>query len=221
MGIRSDVQGFAPGDDVYLYELDAERIGAGTYLFHGHAYRQPIYFGGVKYDPWPITATGFSKQGGKSAAPKLAIGNVEGVIGALVMAFDDLVGSQLTRRHTLSKYLDNGATPDPNEEYPREIWIVQQKVGHTKSSITFTLSSAIDFNGQELPGRQIIANMCPWGYRSADCGYNGPPVADEWDVITTDAARDKCGKHVSSCKLRFGEDGELSHGGFPAAGLVG
>jgi lambda family phage minor tail protein L len=45
-------------------------------------------------------------------------------------------------------------------------------------------------------------------------------VADEYDIITTDAARDKCGKRLQSCKLRFGANNPISFGGFPAAALV-
>lgn len=84
----------------------------------------------------------------------------------------------------------------------------------------FELSSALNFQGVQLPRRQIVANNCPWRYRGADCGYNGPPVADEYDIITTDAAKDKCGKRVNSCKLRFGQTEPLSYGGFPAASLT-
>ena len=84
----------------------------------------------------------------------------------------------------------------------------------------YALASAMDVQGVQLPRRQIIANYCPWRYRGAECGYTGPPVADEFDIITTDAARDKCGKRLQSCKLRFGEHGQLSFGGFPAAALT-
>ena len=35
-----------------------------------------------------------------------------------------------------------------------------------------------------------------------------------------DPALDRCGGRVSDCKLRFGADNPLSHGGFAGAGLV-
>ncbi|APC20854.1 hypothetical protein BME99_10860 [Pseudomonas protegens] len=49
---------------------------------------------------------------------------------------------------------------------------------------------------------------------------NGGPVADENDIIVTDASKDKCGGRLSSCKLRFGENNPLPYGSFPAAGLL-
>ena len=33
-------------------------------------------------------------------------------------------------------------------------------------------------------------------------------------------AEDVCGKRVASCKLRFGDNGELPFGSFPGAGLT-
>jgi lambda family phage minor tail protein L len=66
--------------------------------------------------------------------------------------------------------------------------------------------------------------VCWWlscgGYRGPYCSYNGPPVADENDVIVTDAAKDRCGGRLTSCKLRFGESNPLPYGSFPAAGLL-
>jgi hypothetical protein len=37
--------------------------------------------------------------------------------------------------------------------------------------------------GVVLPRRQIIANVCQWKYRGAECGYTGPPVADANDNL--------------------------------------
>src|SRR6185436_7754424 len=40
------------------------------------------------------------------------------------------------------------------------------------------------------------------------------PLDDPWYT------QEKCGKRLSSCKLRFGENAELPFGGFPGAGLI-
>ncbi|MEN5093994.1 hypothetical protein ABE458_25200 [Pseudomonas protegens] len=45
-------------------------------------------------------------------------------------------------------------------------------------------------------------------------------MADENDIIVTDASQDKCGGRLSSCKLRFGQNNPLPYGSFPAAGLL-
>ena len=39
-------------------------------------------------------------------------------------------------------------------------------------------------------------------------------------IIVTDAAKDKCGGRLTSCKLRFGANNPLPYGSFPAAGLI-
>lgn len=115
-------------------------------------------------------------------------------------------------------------TADPNEHFLDEIWFIERKVAETKEVVEFELTTAIDLNGEQLPGRQIISGVCGWlirgGYRGPFCGYTGPAVADANDVPTTDPARDQCGGRVGSCKLRFGADKPLPYGGFPASGLL-
>ncbi len=119
---------------------------------------------------------------------------------------------------------EGNPTADPNEHFLDEIWFIERKVSETKEAVEFELTTAIDLNGEQLPGRQVIAGVCGWlirgGYRGPYCGYNGPAVADANDVPTTDPARDQCGGRVNSCKLRFGADKPLPYGGFPAAGLL-
>jgi lambda family phage minor tail protein L len=111
-------------------------------------------------------------------------------------------------------------TADPMQEMPPESWFIERKSGETHESVEFELASPLDFNGVMLPRRQIIANMCSWTYRGAECGYLGGPVATLLDEPTSDPTLDRCAKHLNSCKLRFGENVELPFGGFPAAGLV-
>jgi len=158
------------------------------------------------------------------------VSNIDGRITAMCLLFDDLVGARIIRRQTLAKYLDatnfeeGNPSADPAEHFPDEVWFIERKIGEDKQMVEFELTTAIDLNGQQLPGRQIIAGMCGWlvrgGYRGAYCGYNGPAVADSDDVATDDPARDQCGGRVRSCKLRFGQDKPLPYGGFPAAGLL-
>lgn len=100
------------------------------------------------------------------------------------------------------------------------MWFLERKSQETKEVVTWELSNAINFQGQKLPARQIIANNCPWKYRSTECGYTGGPVADINDNATDDPERDACGKRLASCKLRFGEHGELPFGAFVAADLT-
>ncbi|MBA0284475.1 phage minor tail protein L [Stenotrophomonas maltophilia] len=145
----------------------------------------------------------------------LEIDNVQFERGAVVTEFQ-LTGTDLVA--------SRNPTADPNEHFLDEIWFIERKVSETKEVVEFELTTAIDLNGEQLPGRQIISGVCGWlirgGYRGPFCGYTGPAVADANDVPTTDPARDQCGGRVGSCKLRFGADKPLPYGGFPASGLL-
>lgn len=223
--INADIQSLEPGALVELFEVDASALGAEIYRFHSQLVEGSIMFQGLEYGPWPVEASGFEMTGtAKQPIPTLTLGNISGFITSLCIYFSDLVGSKLTRRRTLSKYLDGMPDADPDEQFPPDVWYVERKALENSTKVQFELSSPLDFAGQQLPRGQIIANTCRWltigGYRGPYCGYNGPPVATEFDVITSDATKDKCGGLVKSCKLRFGEHNELNYGSFAAAGLV-
>lgn len=219
--IKEQVNRLEVGAKVTMYTIDATRIGGEVYRFHSHMQEGAIVWQGETYSPWPIEASGFSASGsGKAAAPTVKIANVEGKITPLIIFFDDLLGAKFERRRTLVKYLDGRPEADPTEEFPTEIWQISQKLSHDKNQIVFALSSPLDFKQQQLPAGTIMANQCPWRYRGADCGYNGPPVADQWDIITTDASIDMCSGSLKGCEFRFGVDGLLRTGAFPAAGLT-
>lgn len=114
-----------------------------------------------------------------------------------MLYFEDLVGAKLIRHRTLGKYLDGQPQADPDKELPPDIWYVERKAAENNEAVQFELASALDFAGVQLRCRQIVANVCWWlscgGYRRPYCGYNGWPVADENEIIVTDASRDKCG----------------------------
>lgn len=53
------------------------------------------------------------------------------------------------------------------------------------------------------------------------CTYNGSKYFTQSDVITTDIANDVCGKRLTSCQLRFGNQNViLPFGGFPSSGFM-
>lgn len=229
MSIRADSQILEPGFRVRLCKLDASsiNIGAGTLLFHPYPEEGSIIWQGEEYSPWPVTIEGLSKTGDRPPTPKLTVANVNGSITALCLQFDDLIGAVVTMKSTLTKYLDavnfpGGVNPtaDPGEHFPDEVWYLDRKEHEDYTVVQWSLASALDFNGVVLPSRIIVANQCQWMYRSAECGYAGPPVAKLDDTPTADANLDNCSRKVSGCKLRFGENGELPFGSFPASGLI-
>lgn len=225
MSINADIQKLEPGAKVTLFVLDARPLGGGLVRFHGHR-NGPIVWQGNTYAPWPIGAEGFERTSGQQPTPKLSVGNVDSSITALCLAYDDLVGAIIVRKQTFVQYLDavnfpgGNPTADNSQELPEERWYIERKPLEIAEQVEFELASALDFQSINLPGRQIIANNCPFTYRGEGCAYIGPPVATEMDVPTSNLSLDKCGKRLGSCELRIWPDGILNYGGYPAAGLV-
>lgn len=228
MTIQADSQLLEPGCRVTLLKLDMSEADpeAGFLYFHGHERTGPIVWQGITYEPWPFEIDGLEKTGDRPPTPTLSAGNIGQALTALCLQFDDLVGAVLTIKSTLSKYLDatnfpgGNPTADPGEHFPDEIWFLERKEYEDFRIVKWSLSSALDFNGINLPSRMIVANQCAWMYRSAECSYAGGPVAKYDDTPTSDPSLDKCSRRVSGCKLRFGEDNPLPFGSFPAAGLM-
>jgi lambda family phage minor tail protein L len=226
--ITADIQGLEPGARVELFELDATNIAYGVSLqFHGYQQAGTITWQGRAYTPWPIKADGFAKTAeGQQPIPKLSVGNVDGSISALCIQLDDLVGAKVTRHVTLGKYLDavnftgGNASADASQEFPPDIWFIEQKSGETNEMVEFELLSALDFQGQMLPARQIISNLCSFTYKGANCGYVPGAMFDANDHSVASAALDVCSKRLTGCKARFGATNVLNFGGFPAAGLI-
>lgn len=235
--ITADIQQLAPGKMVELFEIDATALGANHDRFHGYPEAGSIWWQGNEYFPWAIEAEGFSKTGdARQPTPTLRVGNIgqdeqgnpiPGIISSLCLAYQDLVGAVVTRRRTLVKYLDAvnfpGGNPeaDPDEEMTPEIWRIEQKTAEDNEVVEFQLSTPLDFTGEKLPNRQIMANMCSWlikgGYRGAYCGYTGSAMFDADDNPVSDPSLDRCGGRLTSCKLRFGQTSELNFGGYPSA----
>lgn len=224
----ADIQTLEPGAEITLFELDARSItggGAGDIMrFHGHLQSGRILWQGNEYDPWPVQLDGLKFDPAQPSSPTFTAGNVDGRITALCLAYQDLAGARLTIRKTLKKYLDGQPEADPDQGSTPEIWLIEQRTGEDDTQVAFALSSPMDLGDRQLPSRQIIANVCSWlikgGYRGANCGYNGPPVAKQDDSPTSDPSLDVCGGRVASCKLRFGQNAELPYGGYPASKLL-
>lgn len=230
MTIQQDIQSLSPGAIVEFFVLDLAVLGGSVYRFHAGTNQlyAPVVWQGNTYSPMPIEASGFEVTGsGSLPRPNLKVANITGILGALVRSLDDLIGAKVTRKRTMSKYLDAvnfsggvNASADPNQYYPDEVFFINRKVSENKVFIEFELASALDVQGVKLPRRQVIQNLCPWVYRSAECGYAGGAVATINDIATSDITQDACGKSLTSCKLRFGQYSELPTGAYPGAGLL-
>ncbi len=106
MTVREDVQKLEPGPLIELWELDGTLIGGSIVRFQNHRTHKKITFQGIEYFPWPIEGKNFARTSGQQPTPSLSVGNVDGSISFLCMAFEDMVGAVLTRRQTFGQYLD-------------------------------------------------------------------------------------------------------------------
>ena len=187
MSIQQEVRNSWHDSIVELFELDLEPITKDAndkYYFTGDIFPDgtKIQWQGEVYEPFPISITGFeTTTKGTIPQPELTVANVLGTLAAATNAFDDLVGAKITRRRTLGKYLDNGANPDASEEFPEDVYYIERKTSETSLSISWQLASKIDLEGLQIPRRIITQNYCVWKYRGAECGYSGPPVANDRD----------------------------------------
>lgn len=218
------------------------------YRFHAGAnsklVTQPLLWAGNVYAAWPIEAQGFDYQTqGQLPRPQVRISNIDGVISSVLLSVSaatnggDILGAQFIRIRTLARFLDAGnfeggtnpfGTPDPTCELPRETYYVDRKSAETGQVVEFELASAADLAGVSLPKGMVVNNLCQWRYRrwtgsgfdysGVDCPYTGSSYFNESDTSVGSAAQDVCGKQLSSCKARFGENGVLPFGAFPAAG---
>jgi lambda family phage minor tail protein L len=188
--VYGDVAILAPNAIIELFELelDATLHGAST-IYYLHAGTNEnvtgnIIFGGNTYVRLPIEATGFDyTSSGSLPRPTLRVANLMGDVTALLLlvnattAGNDLGGAIVRRIRTLKKFLDGEPGADPDARFPTEVWYVDRKSNETRDVVEFELASKLDLAGQMIPRRQVIANVCQWKYRGAECGYTGPPVA--------------------------------------------
>jgi lambda family phage minor tail protein L len=201
-----------------------------TYYFHAGvnaAVNGNIVFDGDTYVRLPIQAEGFEySNSGTLPRPTLTVANLGGEISALLLlanAFtpgNDLGGAVVTRIRTLKKYLDGEAAADSHAKFADEIWYIDRKSAETRDVVQWELASKFDLAGTLMPKRQLIANICQWEYRSAECSYTGSNYFDINNNVVGTLAADRCGKRLSSCKLRFGDTNPLPFGSFPGAGLT-
>ena len=99
-----------------------------------------------------------------------------------------------------------------------ESFEIDRKASENKNIVSFELTTVIDKPNEYIPRRQLIGNCCQWQYRSSECSYTGSNYFDKNDNVVNTLAADVCGKRLSSCKKRFGENGVLPFGSFPTAG---
>ena len=231
MTIERDVQQAFPGRLITLFQLDCTNIPDGSILYVTPTTSSDVAvtFGGITYTPIDIEATGFEWSGSSAFPnPTLRMSNVTQLASALVISYGDLIGATVTRIRTFDQYLDDGATPDPLQMFQPDVYQVEQKTKHTRTSIEWKLSASIDQQGVMIPGFPLVRDYCNhvfrfydaandvMKYERATCPYTGP-YFDISNNSTTNPAQDACPKTLTGCRARFGTD-PLPFKGVPGLG---
>ena len=180
--IISDLQSANPSAIIELFtlQLDNSLHGANTiYRFHAGSNLKDlgeIVWAGNSYTRLPITAQGFAFRKGQLPRPKLTISNALGTITSILLTINntttgnDLTGATVTRIRTLAKFIDavnfTGntnpfGTPDPNAEFPREVYKIDRKATENREVVEFELAGPTDLAGIRIPGRQCTRKDFP------------------------------------------------------------
>ncbi|WP_273745867.1 phage minor tail protein L [Morganella morganii] len=210
-----------------LYEVDLSRFGGNVYRFHDgmNGLLKPVIWQGNRYDPYPVQVTGLSMTAqGASARPKMTFANIDGLLTAINNDYDDALGAIVTRRQVMEQYLDAVNFPDGNNQADpsREVvqkFVIEQRENSDSDFVTYVLALPTETDNAQIPARVIQADICPWRYRGQDCGYDGPPVADEKDQPTNEPTKDQCSHKYRGCKLRHSS--VLPFGGFLGSNKLG
>ena len=223
-------QALDAGTRVTLFVMDASEIGGEVLRFTpGPWDGSPVVFDGDTYAPIPIEADGFEWSGkGDLPTPKLSISNVGSAFVTMLIGTTDLLGAVVTRIRTFRQFLDAGDDPDPTAILA-ETYRVERKAELTRNSLVLELASQLDHEGVMLPRRVALKRTCTHRYRvwdgtafdytNATCPYVGAASFDRLGNATNDP-NDNCGKRLSDCRLRFGQNARLPFRGFPAMGQI-
>ncbi len=245
--LASDIQKPDIGSLVTLYQFDATKMGAPSIWYFTQAVQDgaPVVFNSQEYTPIDIKADGFDiTTEGTSIRPRLAVSNVDNTLASEVISYKDFLGCKLTRIRTLLKYIGDteeaitdesfdditdhngesifdttgGGSESTFVEFPRDIYIIQQKIIQNKKIIQWELVAKTDLENLKIPRRQVLRDTCTHTYRyyqdgafvytDVSCPYTGATYYEQDGTLTTNPAEDVCGKKLSDCKLRYPLDSD-------------
>ena len=188
--VFSDVQKVNPSSIIELFKLELKeglnyetgnpsgvdtvhRFHAGTNLNANGE----IVWNSESYLRFPVETTGFAFQRGQLPRPTITISNMGTpnmsailVIANAFTAGNDLTGAKVTRIRTMARFLDtanfSGATnpfgtPDPDAEFPREVYYIDRKSAENREVVQFELAAIFDIAGIRAPKRQCTRDVFP------------------------------------------------------------
>ncbi|MBH03972.1 MAG: phage minor tail protein L [Xanthomonadales bacterium] len=227
--ITTEIERLNHDDIVELFEIDARRVGGDRYFFHAgtNELGQAVVWQGDTYLPRAVQMSGFTAEGDQRPSPTMTIANVTGGISALIAEYEDLVGARVIRRRTMVMFLDaaNFTAGNPTaapEQLAADVFYISRRAEETDITVKFDLATPDEALQRQIPAEQVYPH-CPAIYRDIDTGCDWDPDSAgpffDADDRPTNAAGDRCGKRLASCRKRFG-DRPLPFMGFPAASLL-
>lgn len=231
--LNAELISLNPSTLITLFEIDVSDLAfdRNVYIedqnkifrFHNNISltSKSIFFKGIEYIAAPIIAEGYEVSSqGTLPTPRLAISSTDGGIIHLIILkqitkeLGDLIGAKVTRIRTFAKFIDSinfpeglpkGFSPDTGSQLPPDIYFIERKSAENKTTLQFDLSSKLDLEGIQAPGRTVIAKRCPWSYRGEGCLYEysankideihgedavlpdqAPPIANDNNELITD-----------------------------------
>lgn len=188
--VFSDIQKVNPSSIIELFKLELKEglnYATGnpdnvttTYRFHAgsnlDAYGD-IVWNSETYQRFPVEASGFAFQRGQLPRPTITISNMGTPSMSLALlaanrftAGNDLTGAKVTRIRTMARFVDaanfSGATnpfgtPDPDAEFPREVYYIDRKSAENREVVQFELAAIFDMAGIRAPKRQCTRDVFP------------------------------------------------------------
>tara|TARA_A100001388_G_scaffold84277_1_gene60793 strand:+ start:43 stop:1221 length:1179 start_codon:yes stop_codon:yes gene_type:complete len=173
-----------------FFELEVGEGSNNVLFFHDgkNENAEDITYDGNTYIALPLLLTGIEiTSSGAANRPTITIANVESMlktgskfktqmedgtwdatvddelIAAADFKLDDLIGSRLTRRRTLEKYLSSS----PTVEFPTDVYIIDRIQQKTNLFVTFELAAPFDLAGVRVPARTVVGKYCGWEYQGA------------------------------------------------------
>lgn len=176
--LTTDLRSSNPDALIELFELELSQ--EATIYFHAGVDEDytNIEFDGNTYIALPVSMTGLEVSSeGSSARPVVQIANVTNVFKSALndesFKFGDLIGTRLTKRRTLAKYLTGGTEEDNPFEFPVSAYIIDRVSGETSLSVEFELASPFDVEGVKIPARNVIGKYCSWMYQGSELKGRG------------------------------------------------
>ena len=188
--VFSDIQKVNPSSIIELFKLELKEglnYETGnpdnvitTYRFHAgsnlDAYGD-IVWNSETYQRFPVEASGFAFQRGQLPRPTITISNMGTPSMSLALlaanrftAGNDLTVAKVTRIRTMARFVDaanfSGAinpfgTPDPDAEFPREVYYIDRKSAENRQVVQFELAAIFDMAGIRAPKRQCSRDVFP------------------------------------------------------------